>query len=266
MKEIQFLNKKYKIPESWDDVTLGMQMQVSTVASQQTYVKTLGILAGYTGIPVEDLKAAKINDLERVMKAMTFLQEPIPEEPVFKFELHGKEYVVNANILDQQFQDYVAIQTAISEYGENKWMVTPYILAVMAKHNEETLDDFDILERAKEFEDIPIPIANGITAFFLSSLKVSKSITMFSSPEVVESIVQSKVKELKDSVEQLRKQRGGNLLIRLWIMILRKYIKSLECHWEKYCNSLQSKPSKKRWKLTSMRLRWKKRKEKIKSQ
>jgi len=258
MKTIQFLNKKYIIPESWDDVTLKMQMEVSSVAAQQTYVKTLGILAGYTGIPVEELKTAKISDLERVMKSMTFLQTPIPEAPVFNFNFNGKNYVVQENILEQQFQDYVAIQTAIGEYGENKWMVTPYILAIMCKHDKETLDDFDINTRAKEFEELPISIANGISTFFLSNLTVSKSIMMFSLPEVQESIIQSKINELKHSVEQLRKQRGGNLLIRLWTMILRKYIKSLECHLAKYYNLPASKHSKKKWKPTSMILPLKK--------
>ena len=262
MKTIQFNNNKYKIPESWEDVTLKMQMLVSTVASEQAYVKTIGILAGYTSIPVEELKAAKIGDLERIMGSMGFMKTPIPEEPVMEFSHNGEDYQVATNMLDQQFQDYVAIQTAIAEYGDNKWLLTPYILAVMAKRGaEETLDDFDIMERAKLFEDIPVPIANGITAFFLTSSKASKFITMFSSPVLQESILHAKVKELEDSVSLLRKQRGGNILIRLWTMILRRYIKSLSCQLVKFYSSPVSKPSKKKWKQTFRRLLLRKPKE-----
>jgi len=263
MKTIQFLNKKYDIPESWDEVTLKMQMQVSTISHQEKYIKTLGILAGYTGIPVEDLKTAKVNDLERVMKSMTFLQDAIPEEPVMEFSFNGHDYQVATNIIEQQFQDFVAIQTAISNNGETKWLATPYILAVMAKRGEETLDDFDVNARAKEFEDIPISIANGVAAFFLSNSKVSRSITMLSSPEVQKDILHAKVEELNLSLNKLKQQRGGNILIRLWIMTSRRYIKSLRCQLEKSFSSQPSNNSKKKWKQTFRRLRLKMRKEKV---
>ena len=251
MKEIQFNNKKYTVPTSWADVSLRMQMQVSTIANEQQYVKTLGILGGYTGIPVEDLKQAKVNDLKRVMNHLAFISEPVPSEPVMSFNYNGHDYIVPPNILEQEFQDYVAIQTAIGEHGDNQWMVTPYILAVMCKRNngEETLDDFDIMERQEEFKDIPIAIANGIASFFLKNLLVYKSIMMSSSPEVLTETASGKTKELKDSLKQLRKQRGGNLLIRLWIMISLRYIKFSNRRLERYFNSLQSKPSKKKWRM-----------------
>jgi len=246
-KEIQFNNKKYQCPVSWADVTLRMQMEVSTIANEQQYIKTLGILAGYTSIPVEELKQAKIQDLKRVMQHLDFISEPIPSEPVMAFSFNGHDYIIPPNILEQEFQDYVAIQTAIAEHGDNQWMVTPYILAVMCKRDngEETLDDYDIIARAEEFKDLPITIANGIAGFFLSNTQVYKSILMLSSPEVLTEIASGKTKELQDSLSQLRKQRGGNLLIRLWIMISRRYIKSSNRKLEKYFNLLQSKPSKK---------------------
>ena len=266
MKTIQFLNKKYDIPTEWSDITLKMQMEVSQVAHEQKHVKTLGILAGYTGIAVADLKSAKVKDLERVMKHLAFISTPIPDKPIMNFNYNGNDYIIPPNILEQEFQDYVAIQTAIAEYGDNQWLVTPFILAVMCKRNDgdETLDDFDINERAEEFEDIPVSIANGVAGFFLNNSLAYKSIMMSSSPEVLHATVHAKTKELNLSLSQLRKQRGGNLLIRLWVMISRKYIKSLNKRLEKYYNSQQSKPSKKKWMLTCNTSLLKMRKEKVK--
>lgn len=259
MKIIQFNNKKYEIPTSWDDVTLKMQMQVSTISHQEKYVKTLGLLGGYTGIPVEELKSAKVNDLERVMKHLTFLSKEISDKPVMEFDYKGNHYTIPPTIIEQQFQDYVAIQTAIAEYGDNQWLVTPYILAVMCKrNNEESIDDFDIRERAKEFNDIPVTIANGIAGFFLNSSLGYKSIMMLSSPEVQRETVQSKIEELNLLLSQLKKQRGGNLLIRLWVMISQKYTKYLNKNLEKYFNSQQSKSLKTKWKQMFSRFQLKK--------
>ncbi|GAF77899.1 unnamed protein product [marine sediment metagenome] len=258
MKNIQFNNKKYDIPTVWDDVTLKMQMQVSTISHKEKYVKTLGLLGGYSGIPVEELKKAKLNDCERVMKHMTFMGEPVPDEPVLEFDYAGHHYMVPSTMIEQEFQDYVAIQTAVAEYGDNQWMVTPYILAVMCKRDdEESIDDFDINERAKHFEDIPIGIANGVAAFFLSNSLAYKSIGMLSSPEVIHATVQGKIEELNHSLSQLRKQRGGNLLIRLWVTMSRKYTMYLSRNWEKSFNSQQSKSSKKKWKQMFSTSQWK---------
>lgn len=265
MKTIQFNKEKYNIPTSWDDVSLRMQMEVSTISHQEKYIRTLGLLAGYTGIPVEDLKTAKVNELERVMKHLAFIADEIPAEPVMEFDYKGQHYTVPPTMLEQEFQDYVAIQTAIAEHQNNQWLVTPFILAVMCKRGdgEESIDDFDIRQRAKEFEDIPIRIANGVASFFLSNLLAYKSIMMSSSPEVLTETVYAKINELNLSLSQLRKQRGGNLLIRLWVMTLRKYTKYLSKNWEKSFNLQQSKPSKTRWKQICSTLRLKMRRKKV---
>lgn len=254
MKSITFNKQKYNIPTSWDEITLGMQIKVSQVASKQQYVKTIAILAGYTGIAVEELKTAKVHQLTKVMKALSFIKTPIPDEPVMEFEFNGKKFLIKNNMLEQEFQDYVSIQTAIAEHENNQWNVTPIILAVMCKHGDETLDDFDIMERAKEFEGLPLPIANGIAGFFLSQIKVSNYITMFSSPKVREDILQSKMQELNSTINQLRKQRGGNLLIRLWVLILRKYMKYLNKQLVKSYSSPQSSSLKTKWIRTYKKL------------
>ena len=63
MKTIVFNKKKYRIPSCWEDITIKMQQEVSTIAHAEQYVKTLGILAGYTGIPLEELKEAGVSRL-----------------------------------------------------------------------------------------------------------------------------------------------------------------------------------------------------------
>ena len=263
MKTIKFNNKSYQIPTCWEEVTLEMQIKVSDIAAGEKYVQTLGIIAGYTGIDVQELKNSPINNLVDVMKQLKFIDKPIPAEPIFKFEFKGSEYIINPDILNQEFQDFVAIQTAIAEHADSQWKLTPYILAVMAKKAGETLDDFDVNTRAKEFLQLDVTIANRVSAFFLNNTKILNLLMMYSSPVAREEILQSKIGELNSSLNKLQKQRGGNLLIRLWIMTSRKYIKFLRKEWERYFNSPASDNSKKKWNTTYTKFLWKNRKPKV---
>ena len=260
MKKIKFNNVEYSVPTKWEEVTLAMQIKVSDVAAQQQYVKTLGIIAGYTGISVDELKISPVHSLTKVMKQLEFLQTDIPNEPIYNFTFNGHNYHVTDNILEQEFQDFVAIQTAIGEHKENIWKLTPYLLAVMAKREGETLDDYDINKRAEEFKQLDVVTANRVSAFFLSNTKALNFVMTLSSPEVIEGILRNKNQELQDSLNKLRKQRGGNLLIRLWIMTSRKYIKFLNKNWEKFYNSPASNNSKKNWMQTCKSWLYRKRK------
>jgi hypothetical protein len=265
MKTIKFNNKQYQVPENWSEVTLGQQIQVSEISHGEKYVKTLGIIAGYTKIPVDELKHAKIQDVNAIMESLTFLQDDISEEPITEFQFRGETYYVHQNLLEQEFQDFVSIQTAIAEAGDKRWQASPYILAVMAKRQGETLDDYDIRARAKAFQELDVVTANRVAAFFLSSSKVLKSISMLSSPAIQQEALRNKWRELKDSVKQLKKQHGGNLLIRLWTTILLRWTTYLEKQWEKSCSSPASKPSRKKWKTIYNRLQSMMRKNKNKN-
>lgn len=266
MKSIKFLDKTYECPESWNEVKLKQQIEVSEIANQQKYVKMIALVAGYTGIPIETLKQAPIKEGERLMKELDFLKKDLPEDPIKEFELNGDKYYVADSITKMQWQEYVSNMTAIEMFNDNIWKVTPFLLATMAKREGETLDDFDIEKRAQFFEEnIDVPTANRLRSFFLTNWRVSKFITQLSSPDQQQKILQNKIKELRSSINKLKKTRGGNLLIRLWIIILNKWICYLEKQWVKSFNLHPSKNSKKKWKTIFRKLLLKKQKRKSKT-
>lgn len=265
MKTIKFLNKNYNCPESWQDVSVRQQIEVETLSNTQTYIKSLGVISAYTGIPIDEIKKANIKDLLEVMQSLSFIDSELSKEPLFEFEYKGDKYSVSETILKQEFQDWIAAQTAIAEYRDNNWKQLVYLLAIMAKRDGESLDSFDVNERAEYLMDIDVETCQRIGAFFLSNQRVLEFISMYSSPEVQREIAQSKIKELRHTVDKLKKQRGGNVLIRLWIGVMRLSIRFYTRQLEKLCNSQVSDNSIKNSNRTWKKLQWMKRKQKISS-
>lgn len=244
MKKFRFKNKQYTIPENWEEVTLEQQIQVSEIASKNPTIKMLGILSAYTGIPVNELKKTKTTKLTDVLKKLKFINDPIPNTPIIEFSFEGDYYYIGENFLEQEFQDYVSIQTIIAEHEDNIWKATPHILAIMAKKEGESLDDYNVNERAEKFKKLPLNIVNGVNTFFLSNLIGSKIYTQLYSKETVSKLVEGKEKELNNSINKLEQQRGGKWYTRLLDTIFIKLIKSSKKGLVKYYNSTLSKSLK----------------------
>jgi hypothetical protein len=266
MKTITWNDKKIILPEGWHEVTIKQQMIAEKINSTQKHIKSLGIMSAYTGIDVKDLKEAKTNSLIEIMSNLNFISKPINNEAIFKFTFIGEEYNVAETMLKQQFQDFVACQTAMAEYRGEYWKQAVYLLAIMAKKKDETLDSYDVNERATFFIEngMDVETINRVASFFLSRQRVSNFISVLSLPVVQKAIVQGKLAELEVTLSKLKRLRGGNLLIRLWIFVMRLWIKFYIRHWVKSCNSQVSNNSKKNWKQIWKRLQLRMHKRKIK--
>lgn len=239
MKEIKFNGNTYSCPESWDEVTIGMQQEVESVASIQKHVRMLGVIAGYTGIPIKELKEAKILDVNQVMESLTFMKDKIPPNKELKWEFEGQTYKVDKNVGDMEFQDFVSIQTILSDYKDRYYDALPILCAILAKREGEKLDDYDPIERAETFKKMPLSVATSIAAFFLLKGNYSKVATHLSSPIVQRNILRAKVNDIKATLSPLGQERGGKLRTRLLLGILRLYMKFLERRLRKYYNSMQ---------------------------
>jgi len=250
MKTIKFNKKEYNIPTSWDDVSIEMQCKVSEIASIQQHVKMLGIVAGYTGIPVEELKTSKIEDVNEVMAGLTFMKETIPINKKLKWEFEGHEYSVDKNLSEMQFQDFISIQTILAENEETYYKALPIVVAILCKRKGETLDDYDIIERSKIMERMPISIASSIAAFFLLNENYYKLLIHLSSPHAQQKIVLGKLKELKLTMNPLGQQHGMTMRSRFLMGVIRIYSKSLEQRLVKHFKSMQSKSSTNNWRVT----------------
>jgi hypothetical protein len=223
MKKFKFKNKEYKICTSWDEVTLEQQIKVSEDSREfnTEATKIIALLSGYSGIPIDVLKHSTPKEVGRLMKHLAFIKEPIPDKIVTSFVFNNETYNVSQNLLEQEFQDYISLEAALSNNENDIYKSLPLIIAILAKKNNESLDDYNVEERAEEFKQLPISIANGISVFFYTVGRLSLiNSQLYSDPK---KLIQKKQDELESSL----KRRGGGLLRYLYRKVSLTYIKYL---------------------------------------
>jgi len=231
MKQIKLNGKSYSCPESWDEVTLKQQMQVTADSDriELEQLKKFAILSGYAGIPIQELKRAKIQDLTQLFKAIEFLNIDMPSTPLIEFDFNGKHYYCGQNLIEMEFQDFISIENAIAETSGQTYNAMPTILAIMCKQKHangalESLDEYDVVARAKEMEALPISIAHGLSLFFSTSEKIYSTISLlFLNPESQKELVMKQIDSAENTLKELA---GRGLLTRLRNGILRYWLKS----------------------------------------
>lgn len=166
MKEITFKGKQYRLPENWSDITVKMVMETDRLNEIAPDIPLLTILSSYTGIQLKEITSASAQELEPLLDEMEFIYTPYSATPINYFEFEGIQYLAKENILDEPFSTWVSIQTILYNYKNDPVKGLPRMIAVLCKKDGETLDDINVTERAKLFENLPITIAKDVEGFF----------------------------------------------------------------------------------------------------
>ena len=242
-KTIQLNGIKYQCPTGWEDITVADQIRVSEIAAKYTgLTKNLQLIAGYCNIPVEEIKKTNINKLGGLVQHLSFLGDPISQDPITEFKHRGHKYKIIPTLIDAEFQDFISLETVINNYNDNPYDALPMMIAILAKRDGESLDDYDIEERAKEFLDLPIDTANRVSVFFSQIAMMSHITDTLTSSEQVSQGMKEEVTRQFEELETTIQQSGGQgLRGRLQRWILRKWKKSLKSHWDSYLIGTASK-------------------------
>lgn len=239
MKTITINGKKYSTPENWNEITLETQIRVNDYMETFTNerIKSMAMMAGYLNIPIDELKRMKLTDANKLAKHVSFLNKPIESQAQTQFDFNGETYYVGQNLLETEFQDFVSIQNTMQNVSGNTLTVLPTIIAIMAKRKKacgtlESLDDYDVEARSKEFLQVPITVANNLSVFFYQSINVLHLTThLYSNPKA---LAQRKIEECRNTVKQ---QGGRGLLIRWLRGTSLYYLRFIEKRLDKYFTS-----------------------------
>jgi hypothetical protein len=263
MKQIKFDGKLYNIPESWQDVTVGMLIKSAELSELLEDAPIIAIISAYTGIPVKDLRLQQRDAVLEITSIMAFLSEPYVPIAKTSFQFNGETYACEDDLNNQNFEDFVSIQTATYNHRDEPYRALPKLIAIYCKKSRETLNDFNLTERSKLMEAIPMTDAKDIEAFFLSSLIAAKSIGWLSSTQDVQkSILLHKIQELRNTMKKSKERIGMFSPTRLQIGLFRIYLWLWQKDVVKYFNSPLTKSSKKTFKQTLKNLLSKKPKRK----
>lgn len=240
MKKIKFKEVEYNVPESWNEVTLKQLIKVMDDAKEikSEALKKIALLSGYANIPIEVIKHSTKNDIEKLAGYLSFLNSPLPDKPITEFEFKGHKYYVMPSLMKAEFQDFINLETALQNFKDENYKALPYVMAIVAKRENETLSDFDLEERAKLFEELPLSIVEPIRVFFYQIGTLSQIHSASSSLKVIEAQINAKAILLENS---LKEQVGGGFVTRLLRGITVRWIRFLNRKSKKYFNSIQSK-------------------------
>lgn len=215
-------------------------MNVDKFSRENSQYVSLGIVAGYLGLKMEVVKKLHINDLKQLMGELNFLAVPFKQKPIHEFEYKGDRYSILPSMLKGEAQDFITNEGHIEKFKDQPEQALPYVVAVLAKKDGETLDSYDLDKRALHFHDLPITIGKNIYFFFaLTEMLYSPD-----SHKVLQVMDKSLNESLNSMLNTLRMQDGSVWYMRLLRVTLRSYIKSLKRSWKSYYSGYISEAEK----------------------
>jgi len=244
MKKILVINKVwYLCPTSWEEITLRQQLKVNADALliQNDAFKKISILSGYAGIPVDVLKRIPIAELTELFKSIDFVNTSMPIQQITEIVFKDEIYYVSQNLLEIEFQDFISIENIVQANSGNTYNALPVIIAIMAKKKRkdgtlETIDDYDIMQRAEMFKDLPLTTINSISVFFYNYANGLQIATASSS--IMEKGVEMRIKEVENILKQ---SDGKGWLTRCANGIFRYWLKLIKLRQTKHSTSTQAK-------------------------
>lgn len=238
MKTVIIKDKEYSIPTSWEEITLETQIRVNKYIEsfENEKLRQIAMMAAYIGVPLDVLKKMHISDANELAIHLDFLNKPNEVKPQTEFDFNGETYYVGQNLLESEFQDFVSIQNAMQGVSGDTLQALPMIMAIMCKRKIngvlESLDEYDVEERAEEFKQIPITVAKNLSVFFyqsMSALQISSH--LFSNPKQV---ALRKIEECRNTINKL----GGRGLLMRWLRGMSLYyLKFIEKRLDRYFTS-----------------------------
>lgn len=165
--------KRKGLPKSWNDVSINEFLQLDKIQStgardKNVYRMYADTVALFTGQDREDVRAKyKVKHLNRYMAKMPFLNDKVQTWFPPKFKIDGVEYECHGNINEGHGWQSIMISNYMQQ-GVEKHL--HYICACLIWEPTETKPGDTVEKRAQYFlNHLPISVANGLAAFFLSN-------------------------------------------------------------------------------------------------
>ena len=236
MSVLEIQEMKIKVPASWDDITLQQQINFERYAQANTGFTSIAMVAGYCDLKMDDVKHFNINNIKDLLNQLSFVSKPMPQVPIHEFEHRGHKYFTIPSMLKGEFQDFISNETILDQYKRRISESLSFSIAILCKREGETLDKYDVHERAKEFYDLPLPIAQGLSTFFLTSAKLLN----LDYNSVLENQHTNLLQLIDYTQILLKPHRGMAWRSRLLTGILRYYLKFIKLRWNKYYSIFKS--------------------------
>lgn len=166
--------------------------------------QTISILAILKDKEEEEIANMHIQEvLSEVAKLNTLLSETPQFADCTHFEFKGETYYIKS-LADDSFGAYAAYESILAKYPVDDYRQTTYALAILARKKDEKFDSYKVSERAAMFEELPTPVALGVSSFFLHKEKSLRNVMLISME------IQRRVSALPKNLSKRLFRKGGD--------------------------------------------------------
>jgi hypothetical protein len=105
-------NNKYKLPESFYEMTFEQYEKIQFLDHTEDFIKyRINIIHALTGIPKDDLLRIKISDLDQVLSKLNYLLDDTSLKYLNEIEIEGKKYKFCENFKNENFAFLMDMET-----------------------------------------------------------------------------------------------------------------------------------------------------------
>jgi hypothetical protein len=218
MRHVKFGGNAILVPESWADVTLERYNNALLALTEHQPIprKAMAMaICALCGVRENALLVMSKEQVQDLRQALSFFFDSAPEPRLqMEFQLEGELFTLPQDIQTATFGEFVDLDTAIVSNKDDLRKAFPDIMAVYCRPKGETYNTPDLAERTKRranlFKTMPTELAEGIAAFFLTSIEQQPIATSLYGTTRVQLV--RRVRTLGNS----RKPTGGWRLLRHW--------------------------------------------------
>jgi len=177
MRQVTIGKAKISIPDSWEDVTLDRYSAALTALKQYEGNDRQAMamaICGLCNLKEGVLLGMTRENVQQLRDGLSFFFETAPEAKLqMEFELGGQLYCLPTEIENATFGEFVDLDSTIMQHRDNLRDAMPGIMAIYCRPRNEPYLVPDLkqrtAERIKAFKEMPVELAEGVAAFFLTS-------------------------------------------------------------------------------------------------
>jgi hypothetical protein len=179
--------KKYEFPTNWSEVTIEKFGNIYSIDknTHQGSFYTFELLHQLTGIDREIIEQIDYNSFTELVKALSFVYQPIEEKKNQSVIVDGEEYFLHTEFNKYTAGEIISVETILSSANNDIMKVMPQLLCIFLRKKKENgnLEKYKttFMSRMEKFKNIKVDEINHIFSFFLTGRDSSPNNTVVSS-------------------------------------------------------------------------------------
>ena len=164
--------KEYSIPESWDDVTLGMFEQIVSIEmnGENDLLDSMKLLCAVTGMAMDDAMLIPVNEMPKILEVLKFANTEVEQKRAESIKIGDDEYFAKDDFDKMTTGEVLSIDMISKKYdGKIERAISEFMCIFLRKKVDGKLETFkaDFMERAELFrENVKVTDVYQMFVFF----------------------------------------------------------------------------------------------------